>query len=670
MTDAIFFSLKESETSVTAVSPHIRGKRYSARRVFFAVILLASCRTFTSNSAAGQTFEPLSGNKVGVYIHAEHVPALDDRLLNRVYDRTAGMMLAMLGTKTMLKQLSVPALDLWLSDHSLNQLTANVVHTNGLRPFEDHNLDRVIFLKLSFQKGTYRVEVTELDDYLFDVSIPLIQTTVQRETLPSVAGRLALDSWSPVGQITDRSKVGYVVEIPNLQQLKKTPRWSRLQSGAVLQIFHEYMDSNGELKSSPAVTDQFLIVDSFGTGNSLMTRLAVADPQYSSTTGYFSQLGNTKSARYLARIVPNRKEEFRIQALIRETGSPREDCVVFESEHAPSGNSQLGRRVGFTDVDGMVTVRPRSGGLRYITVQYDNVYRTRVFVPSVTADLLPFYFAHQGASLDLTGPLTLVEDQIESLERRINDVTSQINDAIKRLDIDEIQSLKKNREQLLDQVQAFQKRLDGISKTAKDRVPALVTRVDAAIKRAQNIEKKVAANQVDEGNARLKRYQLDLDVALGGYQWKQALDILEQYVPLKQQLGNLDANESGRLRHLRAALAATDVQLVAARSVVESASGIRSGDDLLKRWDTVRDALQLLVKHNDYYWTEPMLKEYRSWRQLLDVAVVVAVNDGKGKLDEVAARANAKRLKQITLTLEEFSDIETEMVRIQNDYPF
>lgn len=590
-----------------------------------------------------QGFPVLSGQEVGLVLHVVDHPSLGDAFVRRTQSRAQQMLQTLLGFDGRVPVLDVPPLRKWLRDHELEELTPDLCRKLGL-----DQVEKVVVLVVRRERGTYVLSAREYDRHFDSTDRPQRTSVLQRELVPDALGRLALRCWSPVGQIVARSDKTFTVRFPRAAALSSLPQWSRLQSGAVLQLIREVQTSEG-LRQKPRL-DQFLIANQL-QGDDLECRLAL---QESPGPGgdWFQYLGHSQ-ARYLVRRVSAAPGSLNARVVFQDSGLPREGCEVAVSESLLRAPQPLGH----TGPTGELAIPPGSS-LLYVTVQYEDQKLTRVAVPGITANPLIFQIAPRTMQGDSLAEVVRLEDRLRDTVAILNDLVKQMNEASQLKDVAKMQELleQAQREVRLDELLASATTLQG-KVPSSDPAAARLTTLIADIRQTTQ-QSGTGGFQQAVTNGRIEVLKQEIGDAYRESRWADAEQRLREYTRLNPG----DATAKSRLDELTAGLPDHGPEHRTARVTIEKYRGFTRIQELLDRWPELQPALELLIAEKDRLWLMTAEKEFSNWITLAnqEAARIRQIVDSGTTLDDVQRDDLTARAKQLEQTGNELAAIVTQ----------
>lgn len=590
--------------------------------------------------AWAQSWPALTGKELGYVIHLTDEPALSDTFAQRAEARFRQMLQTLLGHDARIVALNQPPLTRWLRDHALEELTPDLC-----RQFKLDETEKTIVLHVEWKRGVYYLAAVEYDRHFDQIDQTHRTKVLQRELVADSLGRLALRCWSPVGVLTGRNGATFFVRYPDTSRLVAVDEWSRLKSGAVLQLYREQRGSDGIQQK--ARSDQFLVVQQVTPQG---FECALALPETQTADPWFRQLQDPH-ARYLVRRLTATGGSIHAKVVFKDSLVPREGCEVSTTDSLHLTPKSLGH----TGVGGDLPVEASSSGLLYVTIRYDDVVQTKVCFVGVSPDPLLFQITARGSASDLESEIARFEDRLRDNVAVLNDVVRQMNEAKKLNDVPKMQELLTQAEQTSN-LADLQKAVTELSRKVPAAETSSVDRVKRLLADIQQVGKETNLNgfrtSVRSGRSNVLKQQIA--AAYNECRWQDATKSLTEYV----QLVPMDDTAKARLDELNAGLPEKNAAHRAARSTIEQRVGIARIDDLIMHWDELHAALKTAIQHKDRLWLMTAEKDFNTWTMLVneDVDRIKAtVAAGTQNLDQSQTDELARRAMQLEKLGEELS---------------
>ncbi len=562
-----------------------------------------------ASSVMGQSFPGGSGMEVSVFLYADPNPALNQRFVESLEQQALLMLRTMLGSGANVELLRLPNLSKWLQRGELDELDEE-----QCRGFGCDKTEKAVLLCIRYSRGTFLISGAEFDRH-FDSYGPVQSSRiVQRSMVKDAVGRMAMRCWTPIGEINSFKDGAFSIGFANLARLIAVSKWSNLGSGAVLQVYRETLDGN-QMRQDAHPTE-LLVVDSISqTG-------ARAKPIGQSDTAWFQYLGHPQ-ARYLARRVMPRSGKSTVKVmlsgLIRDQPDvlvPRGGCDVYITDQPPSGNRLPVKSDAVTNRGGIAQIEIDSTSPVFITVAYEDYTSTQPIVSGVTPDPIEFRFDYQGNRSDHLVSLNWIRDELRARSATINDLIKTINDTAKQGDAATIRS---QADQALASAEAGElvAQANSIQERAKKEGLDISKQVASVLAVAQQLDQSTKELQETLRDAEMfavKEHQLEeIQNLFNQRDWMKTLAAMEKFAAEFP-----DHPQTARLPAFRSAVQAKGKEHADARTLLLDSIGLARSDELMKRWDKMRDAIELLLKHDDGLYLASVNAELDSWIGLLN----------------------------------------------------
>lgn len=606
-----------------------RGDRPGDPRVRLRRVILAAalCLWLGLSDVRGQSFPVLNGHDVGYVLHVDDHPALGAAFIRRSRQRLERMLTTLLGYQSQVKSVDTLPLHRWLRDHQLQNLTPDQCRSFGLDAQE-----KTIVLRMAYRQGAYDLSALEYDRHFDSVDRMRHVRVIQRDLVPDTLGRLALRCWTPVGEIIGQSDDRFHVRFNQSARLTAVSSWSRVAPGAVLQLYREAQTGTGIRQQGR--TDQFLVV---GEVHEQHVDCKLALTGESGT--WFQYVGDPR-ARYLVRRVTPASDRIMVKVVFRDSLLPREGCAVSISREP----AQAGEVVGHTGPAGRFATAS-SGGVQYVTVQYESQQLRKVCLPGVTPGPLLFHIAPRTDFGAMDARIASLEDQLRDNISVVNDIIREMNEAAKLRDVTRMEQLVARAEQT-----SFERLERGVSELVTKAsasgagIPPRLKTLQADLRKAQ---KQTGLEKFSEAllTGRQDVLKQKIAVAYNESRWKDAEQLLKDYVKLAPE----DATAGKRLSELTAGLPVRSPAHEAARNSIERLRGITRVEDLVTHWNELSDALSLLGSLRDRLWLMTAEKEFKTWLTLIndEVTRIKRIADSGTTLDQTQRDDLAARAKEI-----------------------
>ncbi|TWU05627.1 coiled-coil domain-containing protein [Stieleria varia] len=570
-------------------------------------------------------FPVATGLDVSVVLHAERDPAVSDSLLTAVQNRVERLFVTVLGAGATVDIVSRPAVDEWLGRNSIEQLTAAQCRLLGLDGDE-----KTIVLSIEYRNGSFYIHAGEFDRH-FDQFGPIESAeVVQRDMLDEAAARLAMNCWTPVGQIVSTQDDKFVVHFANLPRLLSTSKLSRLDQGAVLQLYRETINDN-QLRQD-AHPSQFLAIESLGAN------AVVAAPIGDAWDRDWFQYLDDARARYLVRRVTPRTGVSRLQVLLTGTVpdqpdilAPRGGCDVYLHDQ-PSPRLKINSNIAaVTQRNGLAEFQVDHPKPIFVTVAYENQAITQPFVRGVSPEPLIFQFRYLGNQGDYLTSLKGLHDQLRANAAKINQLVATISNKAKESDEQTIRQLSNEALQLAN-VDSLVDQAEAIDEAAKVENLDLSEAMKSFRKTIDDMNAQTARLRADmamaERFAAAESSLKTIQEAFDAMRWAEALALLERFAV--EFPGH---PQSGKLDRFRSAARAVNSTHAAARQRILDARTAQDISALTARWSAISQAIENLLSHDDALYLSHVNQMRDRWQQLVNDEIQSI------KSDNVAAAA-------------------------------
>ena len=618
-------------------------------------------QTLLVGAASAQTvpWPGIDGLDIGVYIHAEAHPALSDAFVARSYRRIEQSLSLLLGSNAVVRRESYPNLDAWLRNRGLDQLSAQQCIDAGC-----DNHAKVMLIDLRYRQGAYRAGVREFDRHLAHLDRARTAVTLQRAMVEDAVAGMTVQAWSPVGRIVSRQGGKFAIQLPGLDRLLSFPEHCRLGPGSVLQLYREVLRGQ-EIQQSDGREDQFLVVTAVEP-QSVQAELALPDV----SDDWFRHLGQSQ-ARYLVRRVAPHSAELQVKVLLEDTETPREGCEV----HVTPVRTHLAQQplspIGLTNAAGQLDDPPKVSALEYVTVVYEDLTTTKVFVPGVTPSPQLFVFSYRGSRTRQDLVVRRLEDDIRRLATSLNARLALVQEASDADDADRLDQLVVEIDVLLRDIRQVAARAKAPLSSIED-FEDLKSRLTTTSADAE----KLLANYNGAGIAdairgvKIKKLQREIQKAWTDADWPRAKTLYGEYLAHLRKTTITDPASERRFADLTASLSVNDPAHLEARSTVEKAIGIQQVADLIGRWGRLQPALDNLSQLNDYFWLRRVFPEFKTWNALLEQEQnrLLALESNSGQLTLEEREALLAGLKEIQRVRPEFAAAVNAADQVIRDY--
>lgn len=568
---------------------------------------------------------PASGNSglnVNVQLYFSPDPAISEHLNGQIKRQVERSLATMLGNGANIAFPKIEAVEKWIRTHSLSELSAQKCIDLGC-----DQSDKTIFLYVAFVRGTFQICAVEFDRHFRCVGEKNNATLVQREMVPDGAARLALQCWTPVGRINSRqSGRDFLIAFTNQARLMQVPNWSHLKKNAVLQLYRqsEYL-SSPEPQQHPSM---FFRIKTISSTAAIATPLDEAwDEQW------FSLLGDPRSDYLVRRVIPVLGKST-VQVLLsgKVDGDPdllvpRGGCDVYVHDQ-PTLNVKLASKISaVTNRHGIAIVEVSERKPMFVTVLYGDQSLTHGLVRGVTAEPLPFQFKFMGNQTDFLNSLKWIQDKLRANRALINDRTNQVNATAKKGDAAEIAALG-NEAVDFTNVETLTKTIDSIEKEARTQKIDIgkdlkSTRAMVAELRKSGTALKSQMEKATKFSGQEKRLEVIQDLFYDR-KWDETLVAWKQFAkdfPSHPQSAKLDA--------FRAFAEPKDNSHRDARKLILDAGSVAKMNALAQRWASIRDAIDLLIKHDDILYLVDTQENTKKWEAVLAAEKVSLFEDNE-----------------------------------------
>lgn len=622
----------------SAQTPSRRDRRHF---LHMAMAWGASCVLVVAGSgsrASAEIFPPTSGSEVHVAFAMEPAAALDKEFVERVRRHVETSLADLLGADRNVRRIDLPKFQQWLDRHRMDELTSDAAMDFGGSPAA-----KTMLLALRHDRGAYRLSAAECEGYFGELGPLREASVVQRSMVAENLARMAVRSFTPVGEVVGRNGTSFVVSLQRQKEMTSTPDWPRVRPGSILRLYREGVRPSGEIDQQ-ARRDQFLLVEK-ATSTQIVARSVIqtaSDP-------WFQGFGNPRT-RFLVRGIDPRREPITVRVVLGETGAMREGCEVYATFGASLEAKRQGKLLGLTNARGEFTFVPESADLCLLNVKYDSLEFAQAIVPGVTPSPRTITVASRTPRLE-------IEMQLTQLHGRLGDAVIVMNDFISRRDAASnagdsskaAEYAKHAREAAnLDQ---FRKDLAAVEAQAKEKSIDLASRFADFRSDISRIERQfdpqAGARAVNAAQSRT--LQEEMKQTADRLDWPRLLTLYEQYVRLNPD----DKDAAKTLAELRADLTPQSPQHAAARKTVDSGIPITRIDDLIREWKELRPALDLLIQRKDKRWLLKASRGLAEWQKIANadaVRVDEEIKDPKTANDEA-------RLKQLDRRLDELEPL-------------
>lgn len=578
-----------------------------------------------NSTVDAQVFPPVNRLEVSVVLYSEQDPAVSEVFLSQVRERVGLVLRTTLGSNAKADVRSVPAVDAWLSEHSLSELTPVLCRSLGC----DQSA-KTIFVRLTYDAGSFDIEAAEFDKH-FD-TIGRVQTAriVQRSMVREAAGRMALNCWTPVGEILDYRDGRFQIEFANMARLLSVPNWSRLTKGAVLQLYRETISGN-QLRQDAHPT-QFLTIDS------VSPRGVTASPVGSSwDQNWFQYVGDAR-ARYFVRRVAPRSGQTRVQVMISGTVVdkpqvlvPRGGCDVYLHDQPPTRQMMDSDIVAVTDRDGLARFQIDTPKPVFLTVAYENQSITQPFVPGISPEPVKFQFQYLGNQSDYLTRIASLHDSLRANAAVINSKIAEISTKAKDVDDATIRRLGQEAialaqsDDLIDQVDSIERQAAAENLDVSDAIRAFRTTANDLIRQTNKIRGDM---MMAETFAAAERALESIQGHHDAFRWDQMLSEMEDFARKYPEHPQVT-----KLPEIRNAVQPKDAEHAAARNVLADAENVNDIKMLTDKWPVIRHALDNLFQNNDSLYLANVNVTREKWMKIVNAEI------DSLKADNVAAAA-------------------------------
>ena len=601
-----------------------------------------------------QSFPPVTGLDVAVELHCDDDLALSQGFVDGLREHVELVLSTMLGGGAKVKIESTPAIADWLSEHDLAELTPANCQTLGCDKSE-----KTILIDVQYRSGCFSLSATEFDRH-FDSRGPIYEAEiVQRNMVRESAARLAMNCWTPIGRIQSKRDREMVISFANMARLLSVPNWSRMKKGAVLQLYRETI--NGNQLRQDAHPTQFLTIKTVSPSG------AVAVPVGNEWDENWFQYVDDSRARYLVRRVAVREGLSRVKVLISGTVKdkpnvlvPRGGCDVYLHDKQPSTTQFIQNAIAVTNREGEAAFRVDSPQPVFLTVAYENQSITQPYVPGVSPEPVMFQFRYLGNQSDYLTRLAALHDKLRASSAVINSRIQQITDTAKDADVATIQRLGQEALKRAN-VDALIEQVDEIEKLAKAESLDISKEIASFRRSAQNLTQQTSKLQSEmltaESFAAGERALESIQGHFDAMRWD---EVLSEMSAFSQKYP--DHPQATKLTAIRSAIEPQNAEHGAARQTLIRAGKASDFNALKGQWSQIRDALLLLLQHDDSVYLTSVNAMRDGWMRLVNEEINsikadnVAANklQGQARDDEVAAlKARVAALKPVRDDLEQ-----------------
>lgn len=346
-----------------------------------AVLTLCCCGWLCVPSRAASA----PAYQIALRLEVTAEPALTSWLVRVVRGRTERVFRAVLGDAVDLR---------WLDSAEAARLGAHSLE--AVQPWELsqawQGTERLLWVHLSQDGNSLVVQAREFDP-VFRALGPLTrQRTAQRNLLPDAVARAVLDAFTPVAEVHAAEDSKVRIEFLGGKLLDDHRSWMRLDGNVGLQLLRETHVPARESRAAEATVRRSSFRQVFLALRGWSDRGAECE-LIGPSVGLFHELGSPL-VRYLARPVRQRAGPMSVLVVRKETREPQQGCEVFISDRDYSTSASAS--CGFTDERGLVQVQPKSGGVGFVSVQYEDLVLQAPILPGASSDPLVFELPTHG----------------------------------------------------------------------------------------------------------------------------------------------------------------------------------------------------------------------------------------------------------------------------------
>jgi hypothetical protein len=504
--------------------------------------------------------------------------------------------------------------------------------------------ERLLLVEVGRAGSHYTLRACEYDPR-FQILGPVQEArTMQRELVADAAGRIVLQSFSPVAVVRAATGTHVQLEFLGDSPLVSYRHWMDMSGDVGLQVLRE---PAGGPRNDPAratrYRNSFLALRGW-QGNRAEGELIGPDKQM------FREL-DAGTARFVARPVRGGQRSAHVRVVRKENRQPQSDCEVFVSPQQYSTDPSLLR--GLTDRTGTIALSVSGSALQFVCVRYEDLVMKAPLLPGASPDPMVFEVPTRGRRAEFIRPLRQLMQEIDDqylVSMRLREELKARAEAketvevrrliergrVKRISLEEVES----------RVREIERRADAEGEDVRE--AAQQVRQAAAQKSTVELDQTLLAYNdwadkfdkragIESLNAKVNELQDKLD-------WEGLLAVFEQLVaadPDNQKIAE-------ELRLLKNDLKIKSPEHGQARQFVNDELKHITVRELADRWIDVEREARALVKVKDHLTLMKLRRAMKGWARELgqDVKGLVEQIQTAGQ-DEDRVRELRDRLTQL-----------------------
>src|SRR5262245_2016600 len=326
-------------------------------------------------------------------VEAERDNSLSAALIADVQQRIQHVFSAILGSDQTVRFVTGRE---WAELPAIDEASADAIARRWARS------ERLLFVSLGRTGNQFALRAREYDPR-FEILGPIAQIlTMQRELVADAAGRVVLQSFSPLAVVRSATGTNVQLEFIGDNRLVNYRDWLGLSGEVGLQVMREPVGSSGDASQVKRYRNSFLALRSW-QGNRAEGELIGPDKLFRDI--------DSAAVRYVARPVRGGAGLLRIRVLRKESRQPQPDCEIFVSPQQYSTDPSLLR--GLTDRTGALSLHSTGAGLQFVCVRYEDLVLKAPILPGASADPTVFEVPTRGRRAEFIRPLRQLLQEID-----------------------------------------------------------------------------------------------------------------------------------------------------------------------------------------------------------------------------------------------------------------